>query len=241
MKLKKIDKKGQGGPSISMLVGIALGVLVLVVAAIGWWSGANWFYSLFGLLPNPMVNEISRCQLIVDANQEILDATYCQIQKNIRTASGKRNINCEFKEITVKTKRSLDEKICKDEEIIFCDGKKIEFIEERVEEGNTPDAEVVTREIGKLKINDYTCVQVLDGTFVPPPVTPPVTTGSCVNSNQNLDCRNYNDDKAYCEGAGCVWDETKPDKCVSIIDCNSKTTSVACTAISGCTWTPNVA
>jgi|SRR3989344_1709378 len=227
--IKKRAKKGQGGPSVSMLVGIVLGALVLVVAAIGWWSGADWFYGLFGLLPDEMANEISRCKLIVDANNELLDATYCQTQKNIRTASGKRNIDCEFKEIIIKTGKLNDPLICEDSRFTFCDGLRIQALEDN-EEFTAEDAQ-------KIKVNDVDCAVILNLV-----VTPPVSTGSCANSNPNLDCRNYNDGKNYCEGVeGCVWDDTKPDKCVSIINCNSKTTSVACTAISGCTWTPNVA
>lgn len=219
-KLKKSDKKGEMEWKIVLFVVAALGLVLLVLIAT---KGLGWFSEILDLLPGSISNQITKCkQLAVD--NKFLDDAYCEVVEKVKTSKGKRAINCELGEIILETGQLDNPKRCENRERSYCTGKESQALED--EKLWKPE---------EVKINDYTCVEVLAGTFV----TPPVITGSCANSN---DCRNYNDDKGYCEGVeGCVWDDTKPDKCVSTTDCNSKTTSVACAAASGCTWTPNVA
>lgn len=157
MNLKKRDKKGDMEWKIVMFVVAALGLVLLVLIAT---KGLGWFSDVLGLLPGGISNQITKCKQLVGDNN-FLDDAYCEVVEKVKTSKGKRAINCELDEIRLETKQS-NPKICESRELSYCNGKELQVNED--EKLWKPEEE---------KINDYTCVQVFDKTFVPPPVTPP--------------------------------------------------------------------
>src|SRR3989344_48879 len=113
---KRVKKRGQD-LSITTLVLIVLGVIVLVVVAIGVTQG---FDSVFGWLPGFIPQDLEKttqaCNIYA---QQDLTTSYCKEFKEIKTPSKvKTYVNCEFSEIQEQLTKKLN---CdSNEALTFC-------------------------------------------------------------------------------------------------------------------------
>src|SRR3989344_5767033 len=219
------DKRAQD-LSITTLVLIVLGVIVLVFIAIVITQGFDVVLKALGLAPSNVAGMIEKCSIFGGQVTDVTSAhlTYCEVERKINTDRyGKINVNCNYPEISNEVnKDKINEQItdCNEIEKNFCIGQTQKNGQHTVAPAS-------------VKINWYTCQDVFNDIIPVDTTIVPVVTGSCVPSMTSEECNDYINDNEGCVAAGCTYDSTKSSNCFP----NSCTDFGKDDCISGCTWT----
>src|SRR3989344_470240 len=231
------DKRAQD-LSITTLVLIVLGVIVLVFIAIVITQGFDVVLKALGLAPSNVAGMVEKC-VIFGGQTTITSAetTYCEVERKINTDRyGKINVNCEYTEI----RRAVFKDNLYGNGPYDCYQKENDFC---IGETQKNGKQIIVPDT--VKVNWYTCADVFAsaGNYADiyikeaQVIPPPVVTGSCVPSMTSEECYNHINDQQNCVAAGCKWDTAQESKCIVKSDCGSQTATTTCTAVSGCEWT----
>src|SRR3989344_3719297 len=91
------DKKAQEGFSLTTLLAIIVGVVVLIIVILGFTTGFDFIFSKFDLIPGGDYDAyILGCTTAAQAKGR-LDGSYCKDFKEIDIpGAGKKIINCQY-------------------------------------------------------------------------------------------------------------------------------------------------
>ncbi len=109
-RLKMFNKKAQGLP-ISTLILLILGIIVLVVVAVGFIKGWDFIFGKIGILPGDLEVAAKACDVSGSNN---LKTSYCNEFKEVKIAGKKQFVNCDYLEQYATFTHLLPEDSCSD-------------------------------------------------------------------------------------------------------------------------------
>lgn len=126
--IKRMDKKGQEGMSITTIMGLIIAIVVLIVVVLGFTKGTDWIFDKIGLLPNDLNSATEACKTYADS--DTLAISYCQYRE--LTIEGKKQyMNCDHihpiaEKVLGKDKVGYIQQDCQIKEEAFCKQLKTE-------------------------------------------------------------------------------------------------------------------